>query len=794
MIKKQEGIQLKGVTKLIKSIESLNKSMDETTQNVPSPPEFGDTSFDNELDFDDYSTNSDVFSLTFIEFAVLNEYLYSTFRKENKNLVIDNYGGTDSVGRISYGGSFNIQYGWWFQGKFLDEENEYIFQTKIYMDNRKDIISEIQISVKNGVSSEKLYETMKRIKNLAFNNSKYVGKCIKVKLKEGGFRGIEIIDISNFSTELILNETQTKFLNHFVARVGRGGNARYLLNGEPGTGKAQPLDSKILTPNGWVRMGDIKTGTEVITPNGKISKVIGVYPQGEKDIYEIETKDGKKAEACGEHLWKVYGLPNGKERKKSWSIINTLEIKNKLENTKYKLKLPLVSSELFNQVELESELIIPPYLMGILLGDGSFNENSLKLTTSDEFIIDKVKAILPLELNLIHDNNFDYLITRKEGKGYKGGDFANVFVKEIRNLNLSNKKSIDKFIPTIYKTGSLKQKLELLQGLMDSDGTVDKSSHLSYSTISNELAKDVQEIIWSIGGICNITPKQTYYTYKGEKKKGALSYNLSIRIRNPKTIVSLPRKLELISDSYQYNDTLKNNIVSINYVGKKEAQCIMIDDENHLYITNNYVVTHNTESIREIIRKLTPNVTFIIPDFTTNDDLNVILEACEIFESAVIIMDDIDLYLGSRDKGGYTTLLGQFLSFFDGVKKRKISLLASTNDKGLVDRAAERPGRFNMTLDYTFLTSEQIVSVCQIHLPKEYQIQEVYNVLTGTINGKKVNVTGAFIANLADNIKEMSEDEQDWSLDDTLSLIKESYKGFYMSQVEKENGLGFKFD
>jgi hypothetical protein len=112
----------------------------------------------------------------------------------------------------------------------------------------------------------------------------------------------------------------------------------------------------------------------------------------------------------------------------------------------------------------------------------------------------------------------------------------------------------------------------------------------------------------------------------------------------------------------------------------------------------------------------------------------------------------------------------------------------------LVDRAAERPGRFNMTLDYTFLTSEQIVSVCQIHLPKVYQIQEVYNVLTGTINGKKVNVTGAFIANLADNIKEMSEDEQNWSLDDTLSLIKESYKGFYMSQVEKDNGLGFKFD
>jgi ATP-dependent 26S proteasome regulatory subunit len=137
-------------------------------------------------------------------------------------------------------------------------------------------------------------------------------------------------------------------------------------------------------------------------------------------------------------------------------------------------------------------------------------------------------------------------------------------------------------------------------------------------------------------------------------------------------------------------------------------------------------------------------------------------------------------------------LLGQFLSFFDGVKKRKISLLASTNDKGLVDKAAERPGRFNFTLDYSFLDEDQIIKVCNIHLPEKWKLQEVYDALTGKINGKKVNITGAFIANLADNIKEMSEDDADWDIEDTVSLIKESYKGFYSSQVEKEKQtMGF---
>ena len=155
-------------------------------------------------------------------------------------------------------------------------------------------------------------------------------------------------------------------------------------------------------------------------------------------------------------------------------------------------------------------------------------------------------------------------------------------------------------------------------------------------------------------------------------------------------------------------------------------------------------------------------------------------------------MDDIDLYLGSRDNGSYTKLLGQFLSFFDGVKKRKISLLASTNDKGLVDKAAERPGRFNFTLDYSFLDAEQIIKVCNIHLPEQWRIQEVYDALNGNVNGKRVNITGAFIANLADNIKEMSEGIDEWGVEDTVSLIIESYKGFYSSQNNKETKqIGF---
>lgn len=452
-----------------------------------------------------------------------------------------------------------------------------------------------------------------------------------------------------------------------------------VLIGEPGVGKAQPLDAKILTPNGWTTMGEINIGDDVLTPTGKISKVIGVYPQGEKNIYKISFKDGRSTEACGEHLWKVYGVPVGKERKKSWSILNTLDIKDKLENTSYKLKIPLVSENIIRDENIN--YVINPYLMGLLLGDGHFGKYELSLTTDDNEIVENVEKIIGSDYKLSVNGNGiktnTYRINISEDKlnekrtKYNKNDRIHQLLEEADLLQLTETKSNNKFIPEKYKKGSLTQKISLLQGLMDSDGTVTKTGTLQYSSVSYKLIKDMQELIWSIGGVASISEKQTYYTYKGVKKLGQVSYILSIRYHSPKNLFLLERKKEKVPNNYQYSKTLKNNIVKIELIGKKEAKCIMIEDNNHLYITDNYIVTHNTsivEGLAQLIKDGNAPRTLINKRIFTLDlaslvagtkyrgqfeeRMKAVLEECKANPDIVLFIDELHTIVGAGNASG----------------------------------------------------------------------------------------------------------------------------------------------
>ncbi len=205
---------------------------------------------DDEEDDDDTYTSQSL-DATFVELALINSYLYDCFKKKQKDVIVTSYGTTDSIGRLYLNGSFDNTNSYWFECVLPESDNKFFFQTKIFVDNRNELQVQLHITIQNGVSGDKLVDMIDDIKHLAFNNSEYKGKCIKVKLRDGRFRGIEIINIEESANELILNEVQMKFIEHFISRVSRGGNARYLLNGEPGTGKTESIReiARRLIPN-----------------------------------------------------------------------------------------------------------------------------------------------------------------------------------------------------------------------------------------------------------------------------------------------------------------------------------------------------------------------------------------------------------------------------------------------------------------------------------------------------------------------------------------------------------------
>lgn len=368
---------------------------------------------------------------------------------------------------------------------------------------------------------------------------------------------------------------------------------------QTGKGKAEPLDALVKVPGGWKRMGDMQLGDTVTAADGSPTKVIGVYPQGSKRIYNITFADGRKVQACGEHLWKVYYVNTQTHRR--WRIVDTHEMHRLISMPNPRVYVPLCEHEHAPDVELP----MAPYTLGAMLGNGCTSAG-ISFTSANEHTLNRVRAELPPGLTLVYKDRYDYRIT--SGKAGK-----NPYTSVYRQFNLLGLLSHEKFIPEIYMNSSREQKLELLRGLMDTDGTVQKSGSLSYCTTSPKLATQVQELIWSLGGIAYVRPRVTRYTHNGEKKTGRVAYEVDIRFKKPSELVSLPRKLERINDDNQYSKDLKLRVMDISYACMKEAQCISVEHPDHLYVTDNHVVTHNTLTSLAILKTLNTKCIIMLP-------------------------------------------------------------------------------------------------------------------------------------------------------------------------------------
>lgn len=358
--------------------------------------------------------------------------------------------------------------------------------------------------------------------------------------------------------------------------------------GPTGRGKAQPLTAIVQTPHGPRKIGDLQVGELVFGEDGKPHSITGIYPQGRKSNWRVSFEDGRIVECCDEHLWTVFNPENSTGsveglKKGEWQTLPLKEVIRRFPTRAGKrLAVPLSQPVEYD----EKDLPIAPYTLGALIGDGSYTENGVGFATKDQEIIDRMTLGSP-----------SLIFTLTGGCSYRIAENSrgrpSPLREALRKLGIFGQRSASKQIPLDYLYGSVQQRFQLIQGLMDTDGTVSEGGSCSYSTVSKELADQVAYLLRGLGYRATITQRVPYYTYGGKRLIGSTAYSVFIR-GDISRLFAVERKRKIAETRKERKGAPRLRFSSFEYIGEEEMVCISVSNPSKLYLTNDFVVTHNT--------------------------------------------------------------------------------------------------------------------------------------------------------------------------------------------------------
>lgn len=362
-----------------------------------------------------------------------------------------------------------------------------------------------------------------------------------------------------------------------------------LIVGYTSDGKSMDLDAPVLTPTGWRRMGDLQVGDEVVDPEGSPSQVVGIYPQGVLPVYRLTFSDGSTAEASGDHLWDIrYWKPvktQGKQKqqrvRETWTTDQLRARVASRSRNPALVDAPGLATFDFP----ETPLPMDPYLLGLLLGDGSL-EGTPAFFKPDLEWPEVLAAVVPPGVEVRRRS-------QQAGKcpGYSLVSIhgPNSVTQALREFGLHGKRSWEKFVPEQYKWASAKTRLAVLQGLMDTDGGHERG-RATFSSSSEQLRDDVVWLARSLGlRAAPMRDKVPTFTYQGEQREGRVAYRCSVWERPNLRVFRLTRKHGPIPTR-----DAGRTIISVDYVRDAECQCIKVSAPSQLYVTHDFIPTHNT--------------------------------------------------------------------------------------------------------------------------------------------------------------------------------------------------------
>ena len=364
-------------------------------------------------------------------------------------------------------------------------------------------------------------------------------------------------------------------------------------------GRAQPLDSQVLTPKGYRRFGDLQVGDLVVGSTGLPTHVLGVFPQGRRQVYRVTTQDGASTLACGEHLWTVRTADD--KRRGRWRTVQTHDmVGNERRGHAHRYELPLVDAVEFAPQDVPMD----PYALGLLLGDGSITGRTTPgFTTTDPELVEAMQEafdnlLRPVDVT-VRSGMDDVLRHRGAPRG--GLRVANPVTAILRGLGLAGTTSSTTFVPEAYRLNSSWVRLAVLQGLLDTDGgpvvQIDRTARVQYCTTSARLRDDVLFLVRSLGGVAS------WRTRPAAGRLPGLANGRPVPHRNDAFVVDIrlpdgyqPFRLRRKRAAFEATGGGRpmRYVERIEPAGEAETMCIQVSAADSLYVTDDFVLTHNT--------------------------------------------------------------------------------------------------------------------------------------------------------------------------------------------------------
>jgi phosphate starvation-inducible PhoH-like protein len=427
-------------------------------------------------------------------------------------------------------------------------------------------------------------------------------------------------------------------------------------------GRAQPLSTEVLTPAGFWPIGDLQVGDLVVGSDGRPTPVLGVYPQGRKEVFRVRTQDGASTLCCGEHLWRVF-TASDRRRDKPGRVLETGEMIGRLRSFhQRRFELPLMGGP----VEFESrDVPLDPYALGLLLGDGC-----LTTSTTPSFATGDPELARALEdalegIEVKHKADANYVL--RNIHGHRGGVIVtNPVTGALRELELAGTTSTTKFVPDVYLYNSAAVRIALLQGLLDSDGgpvtQQGRTCRIQYTTCSERLRDAVVFVVRSLGGVAYWRRRKAVGRRPGRANGRPVHHRSDafiFDIRLPAGVE--PFRLERKRDVYLRDGGGRpmRFIDSIEPAGEAETVCIQVAAADSLYVTEDFLVTHNSL-----------NDSFVILDEAQNtspEQMKMFLTRLG-FGSRMVVTGDITQIDLPRDQRSGLVVVGDILAAVDDIR------------------------------------------------------------------------------------------------------------------------------